>query len=325
MLLAGGLALALVVAPLAPRAQEAGGPLRFSAGGVTGLYFALSSSFCRLLWPDLGERLKSCHAESSQGSVSNLRLVRAGAADIGIAQADLVPLALAGAKPFEVEGPNPNLRVLFSTVLEKLTLVIAPDSGIEVVDDLLGRSVDFGPPGSGSLATATRFLESVGHSLDDFVPVSNASSALNPQQLCNGAIDAFAFISAHPNGVLQEAMATCGAKLLAGRSEVMDDFSKQFPEYHVTSIDAGLYPDIDYDVSTIGVPAIVITDARLPEDVAYRLTKAVFENLEALHRLQLAFVDLTVEDLLRPCAGAPYHPGALRYFREAGYATPVCE
>lgn len=93
----------------------------------------------------------------------------------------------------------------------------------------------------------------------------------------------------------------------------------------MAEIDAGLYPQIDYDVSTFGVPAIVIADARLPEEVAYRLTKTVFENLEALHRLQLAFVDLTVEDLLRPCAGAPYHPGALRYFREAGYPTPVCE
>lgn len=325
MLLVSVLALALVVAPMAPRAQDNTGPLRLSAGGVTGLYFALSSSFCRLLWPDLAERLKRCNVASSQGSVSNLRLVRAGAADLGIAQADLVPLALAGAKPFEIDGPNPNLRVLFSTVLEKLTVVTAPDSGIQTLDDMLGRSVDFGPPGSGSLATAVRFLDNEGYSLDDFQRVSIATSALNPQQLCNGEIDAFAFIAAHPNGVLQEAMATCGARLLPGRSEVMNAFTEKFPEYHLTEIDAGLYPQIDYDVSTFGVPAIVIADARLPEEVAYRLTKTVFENLEALHRLQLAFVDLTVEDLLRPCAGAPYHPGALRYFREAGYPTPVCE
>lgn len=325
ILLAGSLALTLALAPAAPRAQEHPAPLRFSAGGVTGLYFALSSSFCRLLWPDLGERLRHCHVESSQGSVSNLRLVRAGAADLGIAQADLVPLALSGAKPFEIEGPNPNLRVLFSTVLEKLTVVTAPNSGIQSLDDMLGRSIDFGSPGSGSLATATRFLESVGHGLDDFEPSSSTTSALNPQQLCNGEIDAFAFIAAHPNSVLQEAMATCGAGLLPGRSDVMDDFTSKFSEYHLTKIDAGMYPGIDYDISTFGVPAIVITDSRLPEDIAYRLTKTVFENLEALHRLQLAFVDLTVEDLLRPCAGAPYHPGAIRYFREAGYATPGCE
>ncbi len=325
ILLAGGLALALALAPAAPRAQEHPAPLRFSAGGVTGLYFALSSSFCRLLWPDLGERLRSCHVESSQGSVSNLRLVRAGAADLGIAQADLVPLALTGAKPFEIEGPNPNLRVLFSTVLEKLTVVTAPGSGIQSLEDMLGRAVDFGPPGSGSLATAVRFLDHEGYGLDDFLPVSSTTSALNPQQLCRNEIDAFAFIAAHPNSVLQEAMATCGAGLLPGRGEVMDAFTKQFPEYHLTEIDAGLYPGIDYDISTFGVPAIVITDARLPEDVAYRLTKTVFESLPALHKLQLAFVGLTVEDLLRPCAGAPYHPGALRYFREAGYATPVCD
>ncbi|MEZ5866121.1 MAG: TAXI family TRAP transporter solute-binding subunit, partial [Geminicoccaceae bacterium] len=297
MLLAGGLALALAlaVAPVAPRAQDDTGPLRFSAGGVTGLYFALSSSFCRLLWPDLGERLKRCDVASSQGSVSNLRLVRAGVADLGLAQADLVPLALAGAWPFEVDGPNPNLRVLFSTVLEKLTVVTAPNSGIQSLDDMLGRAVDFGPPGSGSLATAVRFLDSVGYSLDDFVSASSATSALNPQHLCDGESDAFAFIAAHPNSVVEEAMATCGAGLLPGRSEVMDTFTQKFPEYYATEIDASLYPLLDYNVATFGVPAIVIADARLPDEVAYRLTKTVFENLEALHRLQLAFVDLTVE------------------------------
>lgn len=326
--LAGALLLAAIAMPTGSRAQNPAQPLRLTAGGVTGIYFALSSAFCRLLEPDLAVRVRSCEVLSSQGSVSNLRLIRAGAADIGLAQADMVGLASEGSGVFAQSGPNPSLRVLFSTVLEKLTVILAPESRTGVVDDLLGRRVDFGPLGSGSRASALRYLDSRGLSLDDFEPVGGGSSSLAAQQLCRGNADAFVFISAHPNSVVQEAIATCAATVFPtggpNGAEHLERFILEFPEYVRVSIEADLYPEISVDVETFGVPAIVVADAGLDEETAYRLTKTVFEQLPALRVLHISFSDLTVDDLLRPCAGAPYHPGALRYFAEVGITPPTC-
>jgi TRAP transporter TAXI family solute receptor len=257
--------------------------------------------------------------------VSNLRLVRAGAADIGLAQADMVALAYQGTGPFAQGSPNPNLRVLFSTVFEKLTIILAPNSRINTFEDLLGRRVDFGPPASGSRASTVRYLDSRNLSLEDFTLVGSGTSSLAAQSLCRGNADAFVFIAAHPNSVLQEAIAECGATLFPGGTEYLAPFVEQFPEYGRVQIEANFYPGVDVSVDTFGVPAIVVTDARLSEEQAYRLTKTVFEQLDALRVLHLSFEDLTVEDLLRPCAGAPYHRGALRYFAEAGITPPVCE
>ena len=326
--LAGALVIAMVAVGTVSRAQDAAQPLRLTAGGVTGIYFALSSAFCRLLVPDLAVRVRTCEVQSSQGSVSNLRLVRAGAADIGLAQADMVGLAYEGSGVFTQSGPNPNLRVLFSTVIEKLTIILAPESRTGVVDDLLGRRVDFGPLGSGSRASALRYLESRDLSLDDFEPVGGGSSSLAAQQLCRDNADAFVFISAHPNSVVQEAIATCAATVFptGGTDDAghLEQFVEEFPEYVRVSIESDLYPEIQADVETFGVPAIVIADARLDEEEAYRLTKTVFEQLDALRVLHISFSDLTVDDLLRPCAGAPYHDGALRYFAEVGITPPAC-
>jgi TRAP transporter TAXI family solute receptor len=230
-----------------------------------------------------------------------------------------------GAGPFVQGGPNPNLRVLFSTVLEKLTVILAPDSRIDTFEDLLGRSVDFGPPASGSRASAVRYLESRNLSLEDFTLVGSGPSSLAARSLCRGDADAFVFVSAHPNGVVQEAIADCGATLFPGGTEYLAPFVEQFPEYRRVQIEADFYPGIAVDVDTFGVPAIVVADARLGEEQAYRLTKTVFEQLNALRVLHLSFEDLTVEDSLRSCAGAPYHRGALRYFAEAGITPSVCQ
>ena len=323
---AGALLLAVAATPTAPRAQDEATLLRFSAGGVTGIYFALSSAFCRLLVPDLAVRVRTCDVQSSQGSVSNLRLVRAGAADIGLAQADMVGLAYNGDGVFSQGGPNPNLRVLFSTVIEKLTVILAPESRIGAVDDLLGKRVDFGPLGSGSRASALRYLESQSLGLDDFAAVERGvgSSSLAAQELCAGNADAFVFISAHPNSVVQEAIAACDARLFPPDAEELVNFTEQFPEYVRVAIEADLYSGIAADVETFGVPAIVVADARLDEDQAYRLTKTVFEQLNALRILHISFENMTLADLLHPCPGAPYHAGSLRYFAEAGITPPVC-
>lgn len=323
--LAGALVIAMATAVAGLRAQESAQPLRLTAGGVTGIYFALSSAFCRLLEPDLAVRVRTCEVQSSQGSVSNLRLVRAGAADIGMAQADMVGLAFRGEGVFAQGGPNPNLRVLFSTVFEKLTVILAPGSAINDFKELLGRRVDFGPPGSGSRASALRYLESRDLGLEDFTVVWTGTSSLSAQQLCRGGADAFIFISAHPNSVVQEAIANCAATVFLGAGENLERFTRQYPEYSRVAIEADFYPEITANVDTFGVPAIVIADARLDEDEAYRLTKTVFEQLDALRVLHISFRDLTIDDLLRPCAGAPYHAGALRYFAEVGITPPACD
>jgi uncharacterized protein len=299
-------------------------PLRLATGGVSGIYHAFGSALCRLLEPDLRQRLDRCLVLSTEGSLDNLHLLRSGEVEVGIAQGSLVEEAVAGAGAFAAMGPYDDLRVLFAPLKESLAVMVRADDAMEGLEDLAGRRIDAGPPGSGSRAAVERLLAAA--DLDQaplFVP-DPPPGALPADLLCAGASDAIAVLGAHPHAIVQEALVGCETQLLPLDRPALDRFLAAQPDYRPAEIGPGQYVQLEAAVATIGSPAFVVADAALADATAYRLTATVFTQLDELRRLHLSFAGLDRAALVGACPPAPYHPGALAYFAEAGVELPRC-
>lgn len=309
---------------LAARPAGAGQTLRIATGGVTGFCHSIGTAICRLLEPDLRTRVETCQAQSSAGSVANVRALETGPADLAIVQGDLIGQALAGSGPFAAVGPQARLRVLLSPGVESMVVVVRGNAAFTQVADLRGRRVDFGPEESDTRATALRLLRAVGIDQRGFVQVTSRRSSLAAAALCAGRSDAFAFMAAHPTSVVQEALAACPTRLLPLSEAARELVLARHPEYRATEIGPETYPGIAASAAAVGVPMFLVARDDLPDAVVGRVVQAVLDGLPELHRLHLAFAPLDRATLGPPCPGAPYHAAARLSLREAGIALPAC-
>ncbi|WP_404405250.1 TAXI family TRAP transporter solute-binding subunit [Pelagibacterium halotolerans] len=294
--------------------------ITIGTGGVTGVYYPTGGSVCRLVNRDRAEHGYRCSAESTGGSVYNLNTIRAGELDFGVVQSDWQYHAYNGtSENFEDAGPNEDLRAVFSIHPEPFTLVVHPDSGIESLEDLQGKRVNVGNPGSGQRGTMELLMGELGWTMDDFAVAAELAAAQMPAALCDGQIDAYVYVVGHPSANITEAVTTCGAQLVNVEHEVIDQLVADNPYYRIATIPAGTYEGQDEDVTTWGVGATLVTSATVPEDAVYAVVKAVFDNFEDFKGLHPAFAGLVEEEMISDGLSAPLHDGAVRYYEERGW------
>jgi uncharacterized protein len=283
------------------------------------VYYPTGGAICRLVNKDRAEHGIRCSVESTGGSVYNVNTIRAGELDMGVVQSDVQYKALKGeGEEFQDQGPFEELRAVFSVHAEPFTVVARADSGIATFDDLKGKRVNVGNPGSGQRSTMEVLMNAKGWTMDDFALASELKSAEQAQALCDNKIDAMVFTVGHPSGSIQEATTSCDTKLIPVSGPEVDQLVEQNPYYAKAVIPGGMYRGTDEDVETFGVKATFVTSADVPEDVVYQVTKAVFENFEDFKKLHPAFATLQKEDMVTQALSAPLHPGAEKYYKEAG-------
>jgi len=313
-LIAGG---TLLAADLASAQEQQF--ITIGTGGVTGVYYPTGGAICRLVNLQRQEHGIRCSVESTGGSVYNVNTIRAGELDMGVVQSDVQYKALKGeGEEFEGQGPFDDLRAVFSVHAEPFTVVARADSGIETFDDLEGKRVNIGNPGSGQRSTMEVLMEAKGWTMDDFALASELKSAEQAQALCDNKIDAMVFTVGHPSGSIQEATTTCDTKLIPVSGSEVDQLVEQNPFYAKATIPGGMYRGTDEDVETFGVKATFVSSAAVPDEVVYEVTEAVFENFEDFKKLHPAFETLQKEDMVTQALSAPLHPGAEKYYQEAG-------
>ncbi|WP_006788350.1 TAXI family TRAP transporter solute-binding subunit [Thiorhodospira sibirica] len=287
-------------------------------GGVTGVYYPAGQNICRLVNAARDEHGMRCTAESTGGSVFNLNAIRAGEMDLGVVQSDWQHHAYHGTDLFAEDGANPELRALFSLHPEPFTVVVRADSGIQHFDDLKGKRVNIGNPGSGQRATAERLMAEYGWTTRDFSLTSELPSREQGQALCDNRIDAFFFVVGHPSAAIQEPIATCGARVVPVSGEIVSRLIAKTPYYFEATIPAGMYPGQSEDVKTFGVGATIVSSTHTTDEAVYQVVRAVFENFETFKTMHPAFTVL--DKTLMPTQGlsVPLHEGAKRYYQEAG-------
>jgi len=292
--------------------------ITIGTGGVTGVYYPTGQNICRLVNRDQATHGMRCNAESTGGSVFNLNSISAGEMDFGVAQSDWQHHAYHGTDRFAEQGADSELRAVFSLHPEPFTVVVRPDSGIETFEDIVGKRVNVGNPGSGQRGTVERLMAEYGWSMSDFALASELPSREQGQALCDNRIDVILFTVGHPSAAIQEPIATCGAEIISVSGPVVDQLVDETPYYFSATLPAGMYPGQDDDVQTFGVGATLVTSTRTSDNAVYHLTRAVFENFSTFKGMHPAFAVLEPEGMISQGLSAPMHEGALRYYIEAG-------
>lgn len=287
-------------------------------GGVTGVYYPTGGAIARLVNKGKKEHGIRASVESTGGSTYNLNAIASGELEMGVAQSDWQYHAWNGTSKFKEKGPNKDLRAVFSVHPEPFTVVARADSGIKNFEDLKGKRVNIGNPGSGQRGTMEVVMGKMGWTKDDFKLASELKSAEQSKALCDNKIDAIVFTVGHPSGSIKEATTSCDSVLVNVQGEVIDALVEENDYYRTATIPAGMYRGNDQDTMTFGVGATFVTSAKVPENVIYVVVKSVFENFDDFKKLHPAFAVLKKEEMVKDGLSAPLHDGAAKYYKEAG-------
>ncbi|MDO9922421.1 TAXI family TRAP transporter solute-binding subunit [Glaesserella parasuis] len=287
-------------------------------GGQTGVYYVVGQSICQLVNRDTAKTNVKCNAPSTGASVANLNAIADKQMEMGIAQSDWQYHAYNGSSSFEGKK-NDKLRAVFSIHPEPFTVMARTDAKITNFDDLKGKRVNVGDPGSGTRATMNVILAAKGRTDKEFKVASELKPAEMASVMCDNNLDAITYNVGHPNGALKEAAASCDAHLVPVTGEAIDKLVADHPYYAKATIPGGLYKGTDNPVDTFGVYATLVTSADVDADRVYTVVKAVFDNFDRFKRLHPVFENLKEEEMIKNALSAPLHEGAIRYYKERGW------
>jgi uncharacterized protein len=234
-----GLSVAALMAGSAVVAQAQETFITIGTGGQTGVYYQVGGAVCRLVNRDSATHNIKC-THTTGGSVDNLNGIRNGDLDFGVAQSDWQYHAYNGTAPDTFpQGKFEELRAVFSVHPEPFTVVARADSGIKTFEDLKGKRVNIGNPGSGQRGTMEVVMDRMGWTRSDFALASELQSAEQAAALCDNKIDAFVFTVGHPAGSIEEAATTCDVTFATVKNPTIDKLVEDNPYYAYATIPAG--------------------------------------------------------------------------------------
>lgn len=248
-------------------------------GGEVGLV-------ARLLGPEQVDTPRHglrCAEVAATGPVANIESLRHERIDIGIVPSDVLADAVAGVGPFASRGPAAGLRVLFAGHADIFTLVARRESGVRTVNDLRGKRISIGAPGSRTRASVDRVMAALGLTRRDFAGVRELSLAEQNRAFCAGELDVIVYSVGHPNGLIRDATLSCRGMLVAVSGPDIDRMLSEYREYEPVVIPGGTYPVNPQDLHTVGVRAVVGIVAHGEQPACHALLDAVV--LAAGHRL----------------------------------------
>jgi len=300
--------------------------ISIGTGGPTGVYFVVGNSVCRMVHKEAAEGRKSgrkhglrCAAPSTGGSNYNIGQIKEGELQFGVAQSDWQYHAYNGSSKWEGNQYG-DLRAVFSVHPEPFQLIAGKDSGISSWDDLKGKVVNIGNPGSGQRGTMEVLMAARGMSVEDFKQATELTSSEQVNALCDGKVDAIAYTVGVPNGAIGQAIDGCGASFVNLDSAAEEKLVNDNPYYAFANIPAGtFYKSQSSDATTFGVMATFVSSASVSDDVVYEVVRAVFENLDDFKKLHPAFTNLDPKQMISNGLSAPLHDGAVKYYKEQGW------
>ncbi|MEO9821788.1 MAG: TAXI family TRAP transporter solute-binding subunit [Paracoccaceae bacterium] len=315
--LKSSLAAVAAIAVMAPAAY-AEDFITIGTGGVTGVYYPTGGAICRLVNKGRKEHGIRCSVESTGGSVYNINTIREGELEFGVAQSDWQFHAYNGTSKFADAGKFEGLRAVFSVHPEPFTVVARADSGIKNFADLEGKRVNIGNPGSGQRGTMETLMEALGWTTDNFALATELKVAEQSAALCDNQIDAMVVTVGHPSGTIQEATTACDAVIVNVTGEAVDKLISENSYYRTATVPGGMYRGTDEDVTTFGVGATFVSSANVSEEAVYAVVSGVFDNIDDFKKLHPAFANLDPKEMASAGLSAPLHPGAAKYYKEAG-------
>ena len=323
-----GVALALGLAASASMAQDMAF-FRIGTGGTAGTYYPIGGLLANAISNPPGSRPceegGSCgvpgliaSALSANGSVANINAIAGGTLESGFSQSDVATWAYTGTGIWEDKPAVEKLRAIANLYPESIHLVVSADSGISSVSDLKGKRVSMDEPGSGTLVDAKIILNGYGLTEEDIEP-----EYLKPDQAADrmrdGAMDAFFFVGGYPAGAISELASQHDVKVIPITCDEAPKICEDFKFFGPDTIPGGTYEGNGDDVPTLSVGAQWVTSADQPEELIYNITKALWnKNTRKLLDAGHAKGKMITEDTALNGVGIPLHPGAEKFYKEAG-------
>lgn len=287
-------------------------------GGITGVYYPTGGAIAKMVNKKRKTYGIRATVESTGGSVFNVNAIMSGDLDFGVVQSDRQYQAVHGQAEWKEAGPQKDLRAVFSIHPETINLIATDDAGINSIQDLKGKRVNIGNPGSGQRQNSIDALAIAGLDFKKDLKAEGVKAAEAPGLLQDGRIDAFFYTVGNPNGAIKEA---CSGKRKVHFVPItgVEKLLSQNPYYAKAIIPIKFYPGAtnNDDIESFGVKATFVTSARVSDEIVYAITKEVFDNFKEFKTLHPAYQTLTKKNMLEGMS-APIHPGALKYFKEAG-------
>ncbi|SFM43385.1 TAXI family TRAP transporter solute-binding subunit [Thermodesulforhabdus norvegica] len=303
--------------------------LVIGTGGLGGVYYYYGTTVAEII-SKAGEF--EATAMQTAASVDNLQLIQKRTDPEGnvyylaCVLPDSAYLAYTGQHEKFKDQPAKDVRILWTMYPNYLHIVTKEGSGIETVADLKGKRVSTGAPGSGTEVEAFMVLEAAGISTSDFAKHERLGASESAEALSAGTIDAYFWSGGLPTSSITELATTLkrkGSKIkligLPADGDIVKNIASKFPGVcEPATIAASVYGTSE-DTPTLAFWNLFMGPASLPEEVAYKITKTVFEKLEELHSAVKPSKATTPENAVKFVGGTiPYHPGSLKYFKEIG-------
>jgi len=282
-------------------------------GGTSGVYYPLGVALSQLYSKDIKGAKTSVQA--TKASVENLNLLQAGRGELAFALGDSVSDAWNGVEDAGFKAPLKKLRAIAGTYNNYIQVVASADTGIKTLADLKGKRISVGAPKSGTELNARAIFKAAGLSYEDMGKVEFLPYAESVELIKNRQIDATLQSSGLGMAAIRDLAATMPVTFVAIPAEVVAKIGS--PAYQPGIIPAGTYEGQTSDIPTVAVTNLLVTHSKVSDEVAYRMTKLMFENLGRLTTAHAAAKEIKLENATKNLP-IPLHPGAERFYKEAG-------
>ncbi|MCQ0969973.1 TAXI family TRAP transporter solute-binding subunit [Paracoccus sp. TK19116] len=303
---------ALASAPVVGHAQEF---INILTGGTSGVYYPVGGALSKI-YTDGIEGAK-VQVQSTKASVENLNLLSQGKGEIGIALGDSVKLAAEGDAEAGFPQPLENLRGISAMYPNYIQIVASEESGIKTLEDLKGKALSVGAPKSGTELNARAILAAAGMSYDDLGQVEYLPFAESVELMKNRQLDATLQSAGLGVASLKDLSTAIPISVVSVPAEVAETLGDP---YVAGTIPAGTYDGQDEDVATVAVINFLVSSTEVSDDLAYQMTKLMYENLDELAAAHAATSEIDVANALQGMP-IPVHPGAQKYYDEVGVSA----
>ena len=288
-----------------------------ATGGTGGTYYPLGGMLAQLVsnTAEIPDVKLSATAETGNASVANAKLLGRGEIESAFVAADILDAAYKGINQFEGDAQS-KVRAIGALYPETVQLVVRADSGIETFDDLKGKSISSGSPGSGQWQLLGDLLEAHGIARDD-ISEDFSSFAQSVDKIKDGNLDASLITAGSPTSSVTDLANGHDIRIVPLNGPAIVKLQESQPYYANAVLAGGTYKGQDDDVDTLAVRAIWATHENVSEDVVYAVTKALYENTETLGQVHPKGKEISLENALESVS-VPVHPGAQKYYTEKG-------
>jgi TRAP transporter TAXI family solute receptor len=303
------LAAALMLASAARAADF----INVLTGGTSGVYYPMGVALSQIYGKAMPDAKVS--VQSTKASAENLNLLQAGRGEIAFTLGDALSDAWKGDAEAGFAAPLKKLRGIAGIYPNYIQIVASADSGIHTLADLKGKRISVGAPKSGTELNARAVLKAAGLSYKDFAKVEYLPFGESVELMKNRQLDVTLQSAGLGVASLRDLAAAMKIVVVPIPADVVAKVGD--PAYQPATVPAGTYEGQTQDVPTVAIQNFLVSHTGVSNDTAYKMTKALWENLDALVAAHAAGKQIKRENALKGMP-LPLHPGAEKYYREAG-------